>query len=271
MPTQPKKRSVLILDDDILLMKALQRVLEKNGFTVTVTTSVQAALMHMTEQSFDAALIDLELGDDLITGFTFFEQAAAHYPSCAFIMFSASRHVESVLKAWRMKFDDYLIKGDTSNNVILDTLNKAIANRRLTSQSKQRNQPIILGELSINQLSREVIWCRQNIDLTPTEFRILLELARFPKTPIPFSRLVTFCRDYTPASEQEAAYLLKPHISNLRRKLEQVGSQRIIESKHGIGVQLNIPDSVTCTSHPPESSSGSPENTEERELFPEFS
>jgi DNA-binding response OmpR family regulator len=77
------------------------------------------------------------------------------------------------------------------------------------------------------------------IDLTPTEFDLLLYLAAHRGRVVPCHELVREVRGYT-VDEAEAREVIRPHVSNLRRKLKEAGrGAEIITNVRGIGYRLS--------------------------------
>ena len=76
------------------------------------------------------------------------------------------------------------------------------------------------------------------IDLTPTEFDLLLYLAAHRGRVVPCAELVREVRNYS-LEEHEAREVIRPHVSNLRRKLRASGQNpNIIVNVRGIGYRL---------------------------------
>jgi DNA-binding response OmpR family regulator len=81
----------------------------------------------------------------------------------------------------------------------------------------------------------------KSLNLTPTEFDLLLYLAAHRGRVVPCYELVREVRGYT-VDESEAREVIRPHISNLRRKLEKAGQDPdLIVNVRGIGYRLSEP------------------------------
>jgi DNA-binding response OmpR family regulator len=79
----------------------------------------------------------------------------------------------------------------------------------------------------------------RQIDLTPTEFDLLLYLAAHRGRVVPCHELVREVRGYA-VDETEAREVIRPHVSNLRRKLKSAGQNAdIIVNVRGIGYRLS--------------------------------
>jgi two-component system, OmpR family, alkaline phosphatase synthesis response regulator PhoP len=129
--------------------------------------------------------------------------------------------------------DDYLTK-PFSPRVLLSRV-KALL-RRIQEQAKQGNNSLHRGNLSISLSQHEVRVGEISVDLTGTEFKILVTLAKRPGW--------VFTRDQIVLSSQGGnaivtARSVDVHIVSLRRKLGTCGDY--IETIRGIGYKFRIP------------------------------
>lgn len=96
-----------------------------------------------------------------------------------------------------------------------------------------------LGPLTVYPGRYQIAVGDTDIDLTPTEFDLLLYLAAHRGRVVPCHELVREVRGY-PVDEAEAREVIRPHVSNLRRKLKQAGQDAdLIVNVRGIGYRLS--------------------------------
>lgn len=96
-----------------------------------------------------------------------------------------------------------------------------------------------IGPLSIFPGRYQIAVDDHPIDLTPTEFDLLLYLAAHRGRVVSCHELVREVRGYG-VDEAEAREVIRPHVSNLRRKLKQMGlDEDLITNVRGIGYRLN--------------------------------
>jgi two-component system alkaline phosphatase synthesis response regulator PhoP len=101
------------------------------------------------------------------------------------------------------------------------------------------NSNMTLGPLTIYPGSYQIAVGDRPIDLTPTEFDLLLYLAAHRGRVVSCHELVREVRGYT-VDEAEAREVIRPHVSNLRRKLKQAGQDAdLIVNVRGIGYRLS--------------------------------
>ncbi|RMG85051.1 MAG: DNA-binding response regulator, partial [Chloroflexi bacterium] len=96
-----------------------------------------------------------------------------------------------------------------------------------------------LGPLIVYPGRYQISVNNKEIDLTPTEFDLLLYLAAHRGRVVPCHELVREVRGYA-VDEAEAREVIRPHVSNLRRKLKNAGQDAdLIVNVRGIGYRLN--------------------------------
>jgi DNA-binding response OmpR family regulator len=96
-----------------------------------------------------------------------------------------------------------------------------------------------LGPLTVFTGRYQVSLGEQPIDLTPTEFDLLLYLAAHRGRVVPCHELVREVRNYN-VDEVEAREVIRPHISNLRRKLKKASpSADVVTNVRGIGYRID--------------------------------
>lgn len=96
-----------------------------------------------------------------------------------------------------------------------------------------------LGPLTVYPGRYQISVGDQPIDLTPTEFDLLLYLGAHRGRVVPCNELVREVRGYT-VDEAEAREVIRPHVSNLRRKLKSTGQNAdLIVNVRGIGYRLS--------------------------------
>jgi DNA-binding response OmpR family regulator len=111
---------------------------------------------------------------------------------------------------------------------IAEPTNEALANSVMT-----------LGPLTIYPGRYQIAVGERPIDLTPTEFDLLLYLAAHRGRVVSCHELVREVRGYG-VDETEAREVIRPHVSNLRRKLKSAGQDAdIIVNVRGIGYRLS--------------------------------
>jgi len=216
--------------------------LEKAGYTVEAAADAFQAVALLEEQVFNVAIVAVKLRGP--SGFDLVRRIQEWQPECAVVMTSANPSREDLLEALRVRADDFLIE-PVPSEILLRSVGEAL----LRHSVRQPMPPeVVVGALQIDTRRRAVYWHGQVLALTPTEYCALLALAQEAGQIISASRLVHRCRGYS-VGEDDARQLIKPHIANVRQKLEQGGRyKRVLLNHRGRGFVLRVEEPPEGTS-----------------------
>jgi CheY-like chemotaxis protein len=106
------KGRLLVVDDDILLLKMLEDLLIEGGYQVITSPDIPGALEKLNTQSFDLILSDIKFGDEVLDGFSFFQsvQEQTRLRHIPFIFMSALHDGVIVRSGIQLGVDDYITK-----------------------------------------------------------------------------------------------------------------------------------------------------------------
>ena len=227
-----KKTSVLVADDDPRLLKLVQRNLELNGYRVVTAMDGTNALKTAEAEELDLLLLDIMMpgmdGRDVC-------RRVREFSTVPIIMLTAREAEEDKVSGLDAGADDYLTKPFGSMELLARV---RAALRRAQLASGETGQPIFqTGELEVD-FAQQVARIRgQQVNLTPTEFRIVSFLARNAGRVVTQADLLT--KVWGPEYKDEA-HLLRVNIARLRGKIEpDAGTPRFIITRPGIGYTLN--------------------------------
>ncbi|MEO7911988.1 MAG: response regulator transcription factor [Roseiflexaceae bacterium] len=271
------RATLLLVDDELIVRRLLGDALARAGYHVEVASSDTEALDRLGRPGIDMLLVDLRLGD--ADGVQVMQAARQLWPRLPIIMLTANGSLSSAIAAVRCGVADYLLKP-----IDLETLRERVAAilddyylsreraEQLTVMYSQL-QVILQGEgwlreatadmmptqpastrvyragpLSLDVQYHAVLLHQQPVDVTPSEFAILVELLKNPGAVVPCLRLTEAIQ--TAVDDEEAArQLIRPHIVRLRRKLERDPQQpSYLLSVRGLGYRwANEPSVVPTT------------------------
>jgi len=154
-------KSILLVDDEEIILASIGWILEKNNFTVTTATSGREASNILRQKYFDLVITDLimPMGDGIFV----LKQAKSLYPDIGVIILTGHGGIPSAVEALKLGADDYLQKPCDTD----DLLNKArhsFEKQDLVTKLRDRNV----------QLSNEII-ARKATELQLQEARADLE------------------------------------------------------------------------------------------------
>jgi two-component system response regulator RegA len=98
----------LLIDDDAMFLRALQKALLRRGVTPTTVTQAAHALASATAQAFDFALVDLRIGRD--SGLRLIQPLRAARPQMRILLMTGFASVATAVEAIKLGADDYLLK-----------------------------------------------------------------------------------------------------------------------------------------------------------------
>lgn len=266
---------LLLVDDDGVNRYTMGKALQRVGYSVSELSSAEEALQRYNGNDFDLVLTEINLPDK--SGLELLRELKNRVPDAIVILLAEDANIESVIQALRFGAKDFLIKPVSSEDLrdsvergieaarslrrrrrLLDSMERAMSalSREVseigpisvdaddnTSGAPQRahsspqGSAIDLGTLSVLPGKYQIEADGASVSLTPTEFDLLLYLAAHRGRVVACQELVREIRGYT-AQESEAREVIRPHVSNLRRKLKGLGSFDLIINVRGIGYRL---------------------------------
>ena len=221
--------TVLIIEDEPELVKVLRSYLEQAGFGVFSAQRGDSGLSLWEQKKPDLVLLDLNLpGMDGLD----VARAIRRTSSTPIIMLTARVEEADQLVGLELGADDYITKPFSPRLVVA----RVRALLRRTDPSSEARQMLRLADLEIDLDGHTVHRSGELVELTPTEFNLLVTLVSQPGRA--FTRLQLL------DNSQGAAYegyerTIDAHIKNLRAKLEvDPKHPRYIETVFGVGYRF---------------------------------
>lgn len=165
---------ILIIDDDVDLCNLLKNNLEREGYLVQCCGNGSAGLMKMQSDTYQLIILDIML--PLKNGYEVLTEIRKN-SNVPILMLTAKDEEGDKVSCLRMGADDYLTKPFSNSELLARVLSLLRRYMQFTPENKTDGE-ILLGELSINPLKREVYKKTQKIELTAKEFDVLMFLAK---------------------------------------------------------------------------------------------
>lgn len=217
-------KTIAIIDDDIHIGDMLTEVLSQEGYAVLRAYSGTEALYLLSQNKPDLILLDLMLPG--LSG----EEVLPHIEDIPVIILSAKVDVQDKVDLLLGGAADYMTKPFETRELL------ARITVQLRKAEKKSDDPVLyVGDLVLDTTSQDVTIKGQAVRLTRTEFAILKLLMLNPKQVISKSTLLDRISLDTPDCTERS---LKQHVSNLRKKLQDVSGIDYIETVWGIGFKL---------------------------------
>jgi len=224
--------TILIIEDEPELVKVLRSYLEQAGFGVLSAQRGDSGLSLWESKKPDLVLLDLNLpGMDGLD----VARSIRRTSSTPVIMLTARVEEADQLVGLELGADDYITKPFSPRLVVA----RVRALLRRTEQSPEARQMLRLVDLEIDLEGHTVRRSGELVELTPTEFNLLVALLSQPGRA--FSRLQLLDASQGTAYEGYER-TIDAHIKNLRAKLEPDPKKpRYIETVFGVGYRFIRP------------------------------
>lgn len=222
---------VLVVDDERAVRDSLRRALQLEGYEVELAADGEDALAKLRHgASPDAVVLDVLMPG--IDGLEVCRRLRVEGSSVPVLMLTARAEVDSRVAGLDAGADDYLAKPFALAELLARL--RALL-RRAGSGSSDPSGVLAYADVELDPGTREVTRGERRIELTRTEFALLELFLRNPRQVL--TRSLIFERvwgyDFGPMSNS-----LDVYIGYLRRKTEEDGAPRLIQTVRGVGYAL---------------------------------
>lgn len=226
-----KRHTVLIVDDEPHIRRLIHAALSRADYATIEAATAREALEKLRSERPDISLLDLGLPDrDGLELVPLFKQQS----DTTLIVVSARDATEQKVAALDLGADDYLTKPFDTDE-LLARLRVALRNR----MTKDGGVPAVrVGDVEIDLLTRSVTRAGEEVHLTPKEYAVLAQLAKFPGRVITHSQIMA---QVWPHEAEHHVEYLRVLVRTLRQKLEDDPQRpQIIGNELGIGYRLRV-------------------------------
>ena len=219
---------ILIIEDDIEIVRILQAYFERDGFRTVAATDPLTGLAHHQRLRPDLVVLDVKM--PRMDGY---ETLAAlrRTDDTPVLMVTALAEDLDKLQALRLGADDYVVKPFNPLEVVARA--RAILRRY---QGGRQSSILRAGRLSIDTEAHTVQVDSERIAVTRTEYRLLVHMVRSPNRVFERSALIDACLPEGEAMDRT----VDSHVSNLRRKLVAAGLPDLLTVVRGVGYRFEV-------------------------------
>jgi DNA-binding response OmpR family regulator len=225
-------KNILVIDDEKKIVEVVKSYLENEGYTVYEAYSGKDALDMFEKANPCLLVLDLMLpdfsGEEIC-------KAVKKKSSVPIIMLTAKVEEENIINGLEIGADDYITKPFSPRQLAarVKTVLRRVADSAVPSSD-------ILSfnedELIVDNIKHEVKKNHNIVNLTPTEYKILMAMVKYPKMAFTREELV-----YMALGDEYEGFdrVIDTHIKNLRQKLEYNPKEpKYILTIHGIGYRF---------------------------------
>ena len=219
---------VLLVEDDEKLASYIEKGLKEAGFAVDRAEQGDEGLRLVLRSSYDVAIVDVMLPQ--LDGLTLIDRMRARKVLTPVLILSAKRSVDDRVRGLQTGGDDYLTKPFSFAELLARI-------QALIRRANHESEPtcLIVGELSIDLLRREVIRSGTKIDLQPREFALLEYLMRNDGRVVSKTMIIEHVWGY---GFDPLTNIVDVVISRLRNKVDRDFDQKLIHTFRGVGYAL---------------------------------
>ena len=220
--------TVMIVDDDLKLLKMLQRTLMYENLNVLTATNGQDALPVVLTQHPDLIVLDWMMPK--MDGLTLIRKLRDQENRTPVLMLTARDAVENRVEGLEGGADDYLVKPFAPAELVARV--HALLRR---IEAHPGSQAVAYAGVVIDPVTHEARRGDMILNLTVTEFNLLYLLLRNPRHVLARGQILNEVWGYDFGGDDN---VLEVYIGYLRKKLEAGGQSRLIHTVRGVGYVL---------------------------------
>lgn len=222
---------ILLVEDNKEIYQMVKQSVSQMA-ELTWAPSIQAATDLLADQTYDLAILDVELPDG--NGIEFCSSIQEAYPALLVFILTSHSNLSDKVMGFSAGADDYITKPFSP----LELRARLEARLRKTKQQAQLSDVLKWNELQINK-SRQEVFITENgvqtkLELTALEFKLLIYFAMKPGEVIDRDKILN---DIWGADIHVYQRSVDTHVSKLRKKLGSVS--HILQSIHGSGYKFS--------------------------------
>jgi DNA-binding response OmpR family regulator len=226
-------RTILVVDDEPEIVRLVRDYLEHGGFAVVTASDGRGALEAARRRRPDLVILDLGLpgldGLDVT-------RALRRDGAVPIVMLTARGEESDKLVGLELGADDYVTKPFSPKELVA----RVRAVLRRTEAAAERGDVVRVGDdLVLDAARMETSAAGRRVELTPTEFELLLTMARQPGRVFTRAQLLDVVRGAAVESYERA---IDAHVKNIRRKIEpDPRTPRFLQTVFGVGYRVADP------------------------------
>lgn len=230
--THTRSERVLVVEDDPNVGEVISRYLEREGFEAPVIKNGVEALEVQTRSGSDLVVLDLMLPG--LGGLEIARQMRANGDDTPIIILTAKHSESDVVLGLGLGADDYVAKPFSPPELVARV--QAVL-RRKSAVPNYGGEVIRVGDLTISAATRSVVRRDEELELTSTEFDLLVHMASNPGRVYSRESLLQEVWDYSHVGDSSTVTV---HVRRLRAKIEQDAARpEYIKTVWGVGYKFH--------------------------------
>jgi DNA-binding response OmpR family regulator len=223
---------ILLVEDEPELQSSIVQYLDYAGNLVEAVAEFNKASDKIHEFDYDCILIDINITNG--NGLELIKQLKQAKSKAGIIIISAKNALDDKITGLDLGADDYLTKPFHLSE--LNARIKALIRRK----NFEGDKGIFVNEITIYPDDRRVMVKDQELDLTATEFRLLLYLITNKNRVVSKNSISQHLLNDDDIEQIDNHNFVYSHLKNLRKKLVEKGSEDYIQTIYGIGYKFKV-------------------------------
>ena len=219
---------VLLVEDDLKLASFIVKGLKEASFAVDHSVDGEDGLHMALSEPYDAAIVDIMLPK--LDGLSLIDELRRRKNATPLIILSAKRSVDDRIKGLQTGSDDYLVKPFAFSELLARL--QALIRRASGAAEPTR---LVVGDLSMNLLTRKVRRDEKKIDLPPLEFALLEYLMRNAGRVVSKTMIMEHVWNY---NFDPQTNVVEVRICALRDRIDKDFKEKLIHTVYGAGYVL---------------------------------
>ena len=223
-------QKIILIDDDQNILTSLEMVLKSAGFAIEAFTDGLDAINYIRDNGAEIVLLDIKM--PRIDGLEVFT-TVRKFSNIPIIFLTSKDSEMDELIGLRIGADDYIRK-PFSHKLLVERIKSIL--RRSTKKVQKETTRVEISHLSLDKQSMLCKWKDNSIELTSTEFSILITLMGRPGTIRTRDDLINEAFNETLGKEDR---VIDSHIKRIRKKFISVDPQfDLIKTIYGVGYKI---------------------------------
>jgi len=225
---QTVKRRILLVEDEAELSRLVREGLESHGYSIACAASVTAARNILEAQTFDLAILDLNLPDG--SGLDLAQPLRATCRDLPILVLTARAGVADRVKGLRGGADDYVCKPVAMEELVARV--EAILRRARSA----RTHVLSYADIELDLVNRTLRRPPTEATLSAREAELLAYFLQHPEQSLSRERIL---QDVWREEADDDSNVLNVYVNYLRNKTEQGGGDRLLHTVRGVGYMLS--------------------------------
>ena len=222
-------RRILVVEDEAAIRQMISFNLERAGFDVEEAEDCNSARNMIADKRPDLVLVDWMLPDSSGLELTRSLRRDDANKDLPIIMLTARADERDKVAGLDSGADDYITKPFSPRELL------ARISALLRRSAPAVDEPIVVGELQLNPVSHRVTFQTQEINLGPTEYRLLKFLMSNPERVYSRGQLLDFVWGQNVYVEERTVDV---HVRRLRKALEPFEADKFVQTVRGVGYRF---------------------------------